>query len=305
MLHQLSKDIWIVAPPVKSRYPYCNCLYIDGDAPILIDTGAGSDALAEIKPDSIGLVLITHSHIDHTHSTVLFSQADIMTSALEEFYYYDEQLFLVHNGFRAWENIRDLANIVGFKSSHQPPFQDVPIMDRFRHQPLKGTFKDLQQFQCGPHILTALHLPGHTAGHFGFYIEKLGLLMSGDIDLMANGPWMGSDNADIDELICSVERIKEVDPGVIVPSHRRVQRDDLRKQLDAFLGAVLERQDRLLQVLQVPHSLDQLLPLFPLFPEIRPEYVNDWILTTLRHHIEFGLRHRQLAEVSPGIYERV
>lgn len=305
MLQRLSKNIWVVSPPAKPRYPYGNCLYIQGDDPILIDTGAGSIALAEIKPQHVSLVLLTHSHIDHTHSTVLFDAADIMISRPEEPYYYDEQLFLVHNGFRAWGDMRHLADLIGFKTDHQPPFGDVPIMDRFRHLPLKETFEDLQQFQCGPHKVTALHLPGHTAGHFGFYIENEGLLMSGDIDLMANGPWMGSDNADIEDLICSVERIKEVDPKVIVPSHRRVQQDNLRQQLDAFLGAVLDRQESLLKLLQVPRSLDELLPLFPLYPQVRPDYVDDWKLTTLRHHLEFGLHHRQLAEVSPGIYERV
>lgn len=304
MLQQLSKDIFLVSPPVRPSYPYGNCLYIKGDAPVLIDTGAGRAALAELKPEEVSLVLLTHSHIDHTHSTVLFNAADILISGPEEPYYGDEELFLEHNGFRDWSNILHLADRIGSKTGH-PPFQDVPIMDRFSHQPLKGTFQDMQQFQCGPHKLTALHLPGHTAGHFGFYIEKEGLLMSGDIDLVANGPWMGSDNADIDDLICSVERLKEVDPRVIVPSHRRIQQDNLRQQLDAFMGVVLKRQESLMQLLKVPHSLEEMLPFFQLYPRPRPDYVTDWEMVTLRHHLDFGLRHGLLAEVGPGIYERV
>lgn len=304
MLHQLGKNIFLVSPPVRPSYPYGNCLYIQGNDPILIDTGAGTDALAEVKPAAVSRVLLTHSHIDHTHSTISFSTADILIGQKEEPYYNDEQLFLRHNGFRTWQDILHLANIIGFKTG-TPPFGDVPIMDEFRHRPLKATFHDLEQWECGPHRLTALHLPGHTSGHFGFYIEKEGLLMSGDIDLVDKGPWMGSDDADIDDLIWSVERIKEVDPRIIVPSHRRVQQDNLRRQLDAFVGVILERQESLLQLLKVPHSLEELVPFCQLYPRPRPDYVTDWEVTTLSHHLDFGTRHGLLSEVSPGIYERV
>ncbi len=304
MLEKITKDIWMVSPPVKPRYPYGNCLYINGDAPILVDTGAGSIALADIKPREVSRVLITHSHIDHTHSTILFPRADIMIGSQEEPFYHDYQAFMEHNRFRLWSDVLRLAKIVGFSNS-TPAFGDVPIMDEFRHQPLSGTFTDLDSWESGSLKVTALHLPGHTVGHHGFYVEKEGLLMSGDIDLVNTGPWLGSNTADIDDLIYSVQRIKEIGPRIIVPSHRRIQDENLKRHLDAFIGVVLKRQERLVEILRVPHSLEALLPYCLVYPEPRAEYEVDWERTTLRHHLDFSMRHGLVAEVAPDIYQRV
>lgn len=304
MLHKITKDIWVVSPPVKPSYPYANCLYIKGNDPILIDTGAGSIALADIKPLEVSRVLLTHCHIDHTHSTILFPQADIMLGWQEEPFYYDEPVFLQHNSFKAWSDVLRLAKMVGFTDS-TPPFRDVPIMDEFKHQPLAGTFNDLDSWECGSLKVTAVHLPGHTVGHYGFYIEKEGILMSGDIDLVKLGPWLGSNTADIDDFIESVQKIKMIDPKIIVPSHRRVQDQDLKRQLDTFIGVVLKRQERFVEILKVPHSLEQMMAYCLLFPEPRSDYEVYWERTTLRHHLDFSIRHKLVAEVAPGIYQRV
>lgn len=304
MLQKISKDIWVVSPPVKSRYPYGNCLYIKGNDSTLIDTGAGSTALADINPLEVSRVLITHSHVDHTHSTILFPQADIMVGSLEEPFYNDKQAFLEHNSFRVWSDVLRLAMIMGFTNS-TPPFKDVPILDEFKHQPLAGTFNDLDSWECGSLKVTAVHLPGHTVGHHGFYIEKEGILMSGDIDLTNAGPWLGSNTADIDDLIESVQKIKIIDPQIIVPSHRHILEEDLKWHLDTFIGVVLKRQERFEEILKVPHSLEQMLAYGLIYPEPRTDFEVEWERTTLRHHLDFSTRHKLVQEVAPGIYQRV
>ena len=45
----------------------------------------------------------------------------------------------------------------------------------------------------GQNSIQALRLPGHTKGHYGFYIEEEGLLFSGDLDLALKAPGMGGE----------------------------------------------------------------------------------------------------------------
>ena len=89
-------------------------------------------------------------------------------------------------------------------------------------------------------------------------------MFSSDLDLVKTGPWMGDRTSDIDQLICSIKRLKEINPRIIVPSHRRVQDYDLNRQLDTFLEVVLKRQERILELLKIPHTVEQ-LPIIIMF----------------------------------------
>lgn len=53
-----------------------------------------------------------------------------------------------------------------------PLKDDVLARPGFRRLPLAGTLSDGQTIELGSIKLTAVHLPGHTRGHYGFYIEK-------------------------------------------------------------------------------------------------------------------------------------
>ena len=129
-------------------------------------------------------------------------------------------------------------------------------------------------------------------------------MFSSDMDLAKTGPWMGMD-LDIDQLICSIKRLKEINPRIIVPSHRRVQTSDLNKQLDAFWGVVLKRQERILELLKIPHTIEQLADYHMFYTEPRIEKQLHWERMIMKTHITYSLRHGLIKEVSPGLYQRI
>jgi len=303
MLYKLSKNLEVVYPPAQPRFPYGNCLYVGGEAPIVIDAGAGKIALTEVNPLRVSTVLLSHSHYDHIHSTYLFPHADIMAGWQEEAYYASEKNWIDANGYKNWDEMMQLAKGISLISNHPPG--DVPFTSHFQPVALAGTFSDMQVLDSGSLKVTVLHLPGHTAGHYGFYIEAEGVLFSSDLDLVKTGPWMGDATSDIDQLICSVKRLKEIDARIIVPSHRRVQNSDLNTQLDTFLGVVLKRQERILELLKIPHTIEQLANYHMFYTEPKIEKQMYWECMIMKTHITYSLRHGLIKEVSPGLYQRI
>lgn len=304
MLRQLAKYLWVVSPPVKPRFPYGNCLYIEGEEPIVIDAGAGVKAFAEIAADQVRWVLLSHSHFDHVHSSAYFKQAKILAGWQEENCYKDENTYVEFNGYSTWHKLMPEIERENFTKMYPLP-DDVPLTPGFQIIPLAGTFGDMDSWDSGTLRVKALHLPGHTVGHYGFFIEQEGVLFSADLDLVAAGPWLGSNSADIDDLINSVERIKQLNPRIIVPSHRRVQDSNLRQQLDAFIGVVLKRQERILNLLKIPHSIEQLAAYRMVYPEPATMHEVFWERMTMFNHLRFSLRHGLAAEISPGLFQRI
>lgn len=304
MLQKLAKNLKVVCPPLKPRFPYGNCLYVDGEEPLVIDAGAGKLAFSEIIPEQVSRVLLSHCHFDHIHSTSLFTRADIMAGKQEENCYRQESNWVEYNGYRDWDEIMFVAR---FAIGHidKFPYGDIPLSPNFQPIPLAGGFTDLQTFDSGALKVTALHLPGHTLGHYGFYIESEGVLFSGDIDLVKSGPWMGATTSDIDQLAHSVQRLKEIRPRVIVPSHRRVQTHDLVQQLDAFMEVVLKRQERFLELLKIPHTVEQLADYHMFYDDFKTRKQVYWECMIMNTHIAYSLRHNLIKEISPGLYQRI
>jgi ribonuclease/clavin/mitogillin len=303
MLIPVAKGIFMVAPLHKPRYPYANCMFIEADRLTVIDMGAGASAFQEVPCEKIKLGLITHSHFDHLHGYDLFAGADIMAGREESATYCDEQSYIDFHGYNLWDSI--------MKIPRQAYGQVVPLQDDvlanpgFRNIPLADTLSDGQAIDLGNMVVTAVHLPGHTRGHYGFYFEKEGILFSGDIDLVATGPWYSNNSASVTDLIQSVQRIKEINPRMIIPSHRRIQTKNIPAQLDRYIGVVTERNQRLLDILAQPHTLDQLAEYHLIFPNCQNIYELFWEKMTLRNHLRHFIHLGLVRELPSGHYQRI
>jgi glyoxylase-like metal-dependent hydrolase (beta-lactamase superfamily II) len=278
-------------------------MFIDADRPTVIDMGAGAFAFQEVPCDRVQQVLLTHSHFDHIHGYDLFPRAKIMASPEEALTYCDEQSYTDFHGYNLWDSI--------MKIPRQPFGQVVPLKEDvlaqpgFRHIPLADTFSDGHKIDLGNMELTAVHLPGHTSGHYGFYFEKESILFSGDIDLVPTGPWYSNNSASVTDLINSVRRIKDIGPRMLVSSHRRIQTDNLPAQLNHYIGVVIERNHRLLDILIQPHTLDQLADYHIIFPNCKDIYELFWEKMTLRNHLLHLTKEHLVQELPYGIYQRL
>ncbi|MGE5370470.1 MAG: MBL fold metallo-hydrolase [Solirubrobacterales bacterium] len=282
MLIPLTQTLSMVAPAVP-RYPYSNSLYIHDDIPALIDAGSGGTALADVPKDAIRFIYISHFHFDHLHSNVLFPNAGMLVGQEELPTYRDEKEYLRFHGYDRWQEI------MGFERQMYgtvlPLPEDVPVQPGFRELPVVGTFSDGETLCFGQTSAVALHLPGHTAGHYGFYFPEDEILFSGDIDLVATGPWYNSASGNVGSLIRSVQRIRELHPRVIVSSHRRILTENLIPQLDRYIGVVLEREEKVYELLKRPHTLNELAAYCLTYPNARNMYDTFWEKMTMVNHL--------------------
>lgn len=303
MLIPVVKQVWIVAPETKPRYPYGNCMYIESDSRAVIDLGAGARAFADLACDQVELALLSHFHFDHIHGDSLFPRSRLMAGEEERLTYSDEKEYISFHGYNLWESLMGLKRDA--YGQVVPLAEDVLARPGFRHMPLGGTFHDQDVIDLGGISLTAVHLPGHTRGHYGFYLEKEGVLFSADMDLVPAGPWYSSNSADVDDLIRSAERIKAIAPRIIVPSHRRMQTENISGQLDTYIQVVLDRNQRLFDLLKTPRSLEELAQFQLVFPRQQNLYELFWEKMTIRNHLRYLIKYGLIQELPDGIYQRV
>ncbi|WP_054694057.1 hypothetical protein [Syntrophomonas palmitatica] len=152
MLIKLEKGIWVVKPPVKPRYPYGNCMYIEDEHSAVIDLGAGGRAFSDLPCQEIQLALISHFHFDHLHGDSFFPNAQLWAGREESQTYINQEEYLAFHGYDLWQQIMPGAERDAFGQVVPLP-DDVPVKPGFRTIPLAGTFCDNQEINLAPILL--------------------------------------------------------------------------------------------------------------------------------------------------------
>jgi glyoxylase-like metal-dependent hydrolase (beta-lactamase superfamily II) len=173
-------------------------------------------------------IIVTHGHLDHilnVAATARESGAWIAAPRIDADHYSG------HPHYRGWARVTGGLEGVGRPVLSFQPF----VPDRWLDD---GDFIDVW------HGLRAVHLPGHTYGHMGFYCERLRLLFSADLFSSyrnrARFP-PAIFNSAPQQLTGSVATALALDLGGVIPNHcdraapevhlerlRRLQRKNLR-----------------------------------------------------------------------------
>jgi glyoxylase-like metal-dependent hydrolase (beta-lactamase superfamily II) len=199
--------------PIQSLFVSCHLL-VEGSEAVLIDTGLFGepwrirrlvDRLG-LKPASLKAVLLTHGHLDHAGNVAWVQQwagAEIFAHPAEQSHIDGRHPY---RGVNRW--CGRLESIGQVLSGYRRVVIDEPLSDG-----------QVLPFWGG---LRVVHLPGHTAGHCGFFSERHGLLFSGDL-FASYRPRAGLPPPifnSLPELIpASLEKARQLDPQGIVPSH--------------------------------------------------------------------------------------
>jgi len=192
----------------------CCHLLEAGSASVMIDAGMVGEPVfirrlvrrLGLKPDSIKTILLTHGHLDHAGNLAWLKQ---------------------WSGAKVYGHAEESRHVSGTY-----PYSGVArwcgrleaigrFLIRYRAAMIDEFLTDGQElpFWGG---LRVIHLPGHTAGHCGFYCEKHDLLFSGDMFASyffnVHKPPAILNSAP-EHFLISIEKIRRLNPRWIVPSH--------------------------------------------------------------------------------------
>ncbi len=302
-MQKIASRMYFIPPNQVPVFPYSNSLWIDDNYPTIIDFGAGIQAYSNIDQEKVAYGLFSHAHFDHMHCNTLFTKAVFMASELEVPIYQQESSYEENFGYDFWEKIMP-------EYQSRPPFgairtvdtKNVPVKPGFRYIKIGETLYDNKIINTGHINIRAVHLPGHSVGHFGFYFELENILFSGDLDLVASGPLYNNSTSDVGSLISSINKIEEINPRMIISSHRRIQEDDLKYKLQRYKKVVTDRNEYLYDYLATPRNIAVLYELT--FREIHDIYDIFWNRMTINNHIKYLLQEKIIMALKDNYYVR-
>jgi glyoxylase-like metal-dependent hydrolase (beta-lactamase superfamily II) len=160
-------------------------LFNDGNMLTLVDTLWDSDAAVVFRclrklgraPGDIGHIVVTHAHRSHLGGLAQLKQTTGATV-----WAHDWEADIIAGKRRAKP-----VSLTALRPRRIYKFRLGLALGKFPHRPCWVDESLTDNVQVGP--LRAIHLPGHTPGHMGFYCEKARVLIAGDA--VATWPSLG------------------------------------------------------------------------------------------------------------------
>jgi glyoxylase-like metal-dependent hydrolase (beta-lactamase superfamily II) len=278
------------------RYPDANSLLVRGSQErVIVDPALGL-LLRPGPPPEVDRVLNSHCHEDHISGNHLFAGVPWYLHRLDQ------------PGIRSLDA---MMAIYGLPEAIERPFREV-IQKEFHFTPRPDAlcFEDGDVFDLGGTRLQVIHSPGHTRGHCCFLIEWQSapdrLLYLGDIDLTGFGPYYGDAWSSLEDFEHSIERVCEIDAGWYVTSHQAgvlESPEAFREQLRRFGARIQERDERLLEYLSQPRSLEEIVDhRFVYRPKDQVLYIDAVERRSMAQHVERLLARGRIEEVEQGRY---
>jgi glyoxylase-like metal-dependent hydrolase (beta-lactamase superfamily II) len=172
MLLQMGEKLFIVFN--EDGYTYGNCILVDDDIRVVIDSGAGRE-LAKVQPENVDMLINTHHHYDHVRGNKLFTRAQILLHPVERISIKSLEKVMAIDGWKELMH-QDLYNQERMEEGVDPD----AVTEQWR---VDGEINDGQVIDCGSTKFVVLHTPGHSKGHCAFYFPDEDLVFLGDICL--------------------------------------------------------------------------------------------------------------------------
>ena len=202
-------------------------LLVDGDTLALIDAGLPGNLNAVtgyveglgMRLEQLQYILITHAHPDHTGGAPALQErtgASIYAHPAD-----------VHSNGK-----QDSVSYLGLFGSSSLP---LPFL---RRVPADGLLNDGDEL---PILggLRAVHTPGHTPGSLCFYLEKAGVLFTGDLIIEHQGA-LGKNShafpgANLKDYQASLAKVASLDYDLLCPGHGEPVRGGAAQQVRALV----------------------------------------------------------------------
>ena len=166
---------------------------------------------------------VTHLHADHSG---LVAELATETSCI----YCSQQDADIINSGTDWDAMVNFARLSGFPENKLREAID-------RHPGYRYNAKGHLDFDIvaegdvisiGDYLFKCVETPGHTRGHMCLYEEKHKILVAGDhvlADITPNISLWSDDRNPLDEYVCSLDKVYELDIRLVLPGHRSLIKD--------------------------------------------------------------------------------
>ncbi len=286
----LAENIFLLPGRRGGRYPHCNSVYIDSGDGAVIDPGSDRKELRRLAEAGVGLVLLSHFHSDHLREIRELPSSRLMVHEIER---------------GAVEGFEGMASLVWFPEETK----DRTWISRKDREvggwgwPVHSTFSGGERIMVGDIDVCVYHAPGHTPGHCMFLFPEQRILYSADIDLTGFGPWYGNAASDIRSFLDSIALLRSLQPETVVTGHEAgVVRENIEERLDHYAGIINTRQERILDFLSRPRSLEEVVEqgfiYGGFFSKTNSFYDPEWRM--VRHHLKWGLDNAEVRKEGGG-----
>jgi len=277
------------------KYPHGNSLLIEGrDETIVVDPSLSLIARRAHLP-RVDRVLNSHCHEDHIAGNHLFPDAPWHLHELDV------------PGLRSLD---DMMAIYGYAGPIDTAFRQV-VVDEFHYTPRPDAipFRHGDVFDLGGVRLRVLHAPGHTRGHCIFLIEPDDVVYLGDIDLSSFGPYYGDAWSSLEDFERTLAEVRQIEARWYATFHHigvLEGRAAFLERLDRFAAVIAGREQRLLEFLQQPRTLDDVVThRFVYRPQDPVPFADAVERRSMSQHIERLLGDGRVEAVDGGRYRAV
>lgn len=292
---RLTDRVSVLAGPTSGAYPSGNSILVRGTGESMVIDPSISVVEVGGAPVKVDLVVNSHGHEDHMAGNGLFADAHV---------------HIHERDLAAAQSLDGLLNVFGFKDAETRATVGVQFTEEmhFAPRPDAEGFSDGHIFDLGEVSVTAKHLPGHTLGHSGFFIDG-GVFFLSDIDLTGFGPYYGDVWSDLEQFEQSLIEVRDVEADYYVTFHQKgviEGRETFVEMLDKFHSVIGRRHDEMLAFLVEPRTLtDMVEHRFVYRPHVDIPFVDAVEERTADLHIQRMLTRGEAEEVEPGRFKTV
>jgi glyoxylase-like metal-dependent hydrolase (beta-lactamase superfamily II) len=270
----------------EQGFTYSNWLIINDDVKAIIDVGFDERGLEGLNLDSVDLILCSHHHKDHIRGCKMFDRAKVMVHELEvpiiggDFYDYTSDSIDLWDTLMPNVTFDDATTEIGLNKYEYSKEAKVLNVE-------PKSFVEGQTIDFGTVKAQVIHLPGHTAGHCGFWFPEEEFLFSADVCLTKAGPWYGERKANPLEMQKSIDRIIELNPSRLATGHVGKIITDCGPVLAEYRERIDKRTKGVYRFLrEKPCNIHELAEAKLIYSSQPTRYVVFWEKLNLLKHIE-------------------
>jgi glyoxylase-like metal-dependent hydrolase (beta-lactamase superfamily II) len=290
----LGPHVTLLGSPRGGKYPEGRPLLVAGRAEtVVIDPSLALVGRPGGAPPA-DRVLNSHCHEDHVAGNHLYPSAPWL---------------LPEADLPGIASLDGLMAIYGFDGPVQSAWARA-VVEQFHFVPRTDatSVADGDVLDLGGVRIRAIHAPGHTRGHTVFHIEPDDVLYLGDIDLSSFGPYYGDAWSSLEDFERTLAMVRELHARHYATFHHVGVLDGraaFLERLARFTAVIARRESALLEFLDVPHSLaDIVAHRFVYRPGDSVSYADVVERRSMGQHLERLMGAGTIEEIAPEVFRR-